>query len=308
VSPPIETETLIPLTAESPAELETLVVELMRRGDEVGLRELAREERRRLEEVVRSGVAAKYGTATYGDVAAFWQEVEPVFERVLAATLPLIAHRSPVWDDQLRWIARFAETRLLDQGLVLWIEMTGWCGWLFGACCGGFAMAVDDLGVVGSLLTPAGATVEGEPLGLMRPGESGVSVGVGMMSELEPQQRYLLPHHEYTLRYLASIDWLRERYGEFARDPQTLRRWIDDFNFLATLAAAKAGGRVSASWAMSHDGGMELGRRIRASDTFREQIARAVGASAEELATKGNEMLQAAAVAPNGFINSSAEL
>jgi hypothetical protein len=45
----------------------------------------------------------------------------------------------------------------------------------------------------------------------MRPGESGVSVGVGVMRELEPQRRYLLPYHEYTLRYLASIDWLRER-------------------------------------------------------------------------------------------------
>jgi hypothetical protein len=302
------TEGLLPLSADSPAELEALVVELMRRRDDIGLRELAREERRRLEEVVRAGVVAKYGTATYGDVAEFWHEVEPAFERILAVTLPLIAHHSSLWDDQLRWAARFGETRLLDQGLVMWIEMSAWCGWLFGTCCGGFAMAVDNLDVVGSLLTPVGATIDGEPLGLMRAGESGVNVGMAIMSELDGGRRYLLPHHESTLRYLGSMNWLRDRYREFAGDQQTLRRNVDDFNFLATLAAAVVGGRVSASWAMSHDGGLELARRIRTSDVFRDQVARAVGTTGEDLKNRGQEMLLAAAIAPNGFISSNAEL
>lgn len=227
---------------------------------------------------------------------------------MLAITLPLIANRSALWDDQLRWMARFAETRLLDQGLVLWIEMSTWCAWLFANCCGGFAMANDNLQVVGSLLTPNGATADGSPLGLLIPGESGVAVGVGVMSELDPQQRYLMPYHEYTLRYLASLEWMRNRYGEFAADQQTLRRAVDDFNFLATLAVAKAAGHVMASWSMGHDGAVELARRIRTSEAFRANIARAVGLGAEELAEQGNDLLRAGAIPPAGYVVSNAEL
>jgi hypothetical protein len=257
---------------------------------------------------VRRGVAAKHGTATYGDVAEFWRGVEPAFERALAVTFPLIANRSLLWDDQLRWMARFAETRLLDQGLVVWTEMSAWCAWLFGNCCGGFAVAADNLDAGGSLLTSSGATANGSPLGLLIPGESGVAVGVGVMSDLEPQQRHLLPYHEYVLRYLGSMESMRDRYGEFAADQQTLQRAINDFNFLATLAVAKVGGRVMASWSMVHDGAVEIARRIRSSEHFRDQIARAVGVGTEELAQEGNELLQAGAVPPVGYFISNAEL
>jgi hypothetical protein len=169
-------------------------------------------------------------------------------------------------------------------------------------------MVVDNLDVVGSLLTLNGATADGSPLGLLMPGESGVAVGTGIMSELNPQQRYLMPYHEYMLRYLASIGWLRDRYGEFAADQQTLRRATDDFNFLATLAVAKSGGRVMASWSMGHEGAVELARRIRSSEAFRANVARAVGVSAEELKVQGRELLSAGAVPPAGYVVSNAEL
>lgn len=307
--PALSASGLAPLVADTAADLLALVVELLRRSDEVGLRELVREERRRLEEVVREGVPAKYGTATYGDVTDFWRDVAPIYERVLAVTLPLVRHRSALWADQLGWMARYADTRLLDQGLVVWIEMSRWCAWLFANTCGAFAVVEDNLQVVRSLLTPSGPTAaEGVPLGLLMPGESSVAVGTGMMAELEPEQRYLLPYHAYALRYLAGSDWLRERYGEFAAGESTLRRAFDDFNLLATLAAAKAGRKVMGSWTMSYDGGLELARRIRSSASYRQEVAEAVGAIAEELATDGNELLGAGAVAPGGFITSDAGL
>jgi Protein kinase domain len=299
---------LPPLSAASAGDLEALVVELLRRPDEVGVRELARQERRRLEEAVRAGVAAKHGSQTYGDVADFWRGAAPAFERVLAVTLPLVRHRSPLWADQSRWMARFAEARLLEQGLVLWIEMSRWCVWLLTNVCGALATAEDELETVKSLLTPAGPMAEGVPLGLVIPGESAVAVGQGMMAEVEPGQRYHVPYHEYALRYLAELGWLRDRYGEIAADARTLRQTFDDFNFLATLAAAKAGGQVVGTWTMGHDGADALARRIRSNEAFRDEIADAVGAGGDEIASDGNELLRQGVYAPAGYIVSNAHL
>jgi hypothetical protein len=276
----------------------------------VGLRELLREERLRLDECVRSGVAEKYGTATYGDVAEFWREVEPIFERVLATTLPLIRHASPHWDDQLRWLARFADTKMLDSGLVIWIEMSSWCGWLFANTCGAYATAEENFTVLSTLLTPAGPTVaDGDiPLGLLWPGESGDAIGTGMMGELDNGRRYYVPYHEYTLRYLSQMEWLSERYGEFASSRESLEKSFDDFNFLATLAAANADQQLIATWTMRSMGAMELARRIRTSGSLRGRVAAAVGTTAEELATSGNELLQKAAAKPADYNRSDASL
>lgn len=305
---PLASTALPPLAAETAAELEALVVELLRRPDEIGVRELAREERRRLEQALRSGVALKHGTATYGDVAEFWRGCAPAFERMLAVTLPLVRHRSPLWGDQLRWMARLAEVRLLEQGVVVWIEMSRWCAWLLANVCGALATAEDNLECVKSLLTPAGPMADGSPLGLLIPGESAVAVGQAMMAEIEPEKRHDVAYHAYAIRYLAGLAWLQDRYGEIATDVQTVRQTIDDFNFLATLAAAKAGQRVVGTWTVGHDGGEALARRIRTSDAFRTEVADAVGASAEEIAVGGNDLLVRGAYAPAGYILSGAHL
>jgi hypothetical protein len=148
---------------------------------------------------------------------------------------------------------------------------------------------------------------DGLPLGLLMPGESGVAVGRGMI-ESESNPPHLVPYHEYALKYLGELDWLRDRYGEIAADARTIRQALDDFNFLATLAAAKAGQRVVGTWTMHHDGGEALARRIRTNDSLRSQVADAIGASAEEIAAEGNELLQRGAYAPAGYIVSSARL
>lgn len=269
---PLATAALPPLTADHANELEALAVELLPRPDEVGVRELAREERRRLEQAVRAGVAATHDSATYGEVADFWRAAAPAFERVLAVTLPLLRHDKQLWRDQLRWMARFAETRLLEQGLVVWIEMPRWCAWLFANTCGALATAEDDFDTVSSLLTPAGPIADGVPLGLLMPGESGVAVGHGMMAKIDPERRYHAAFHEYALRFIAGLDWLRERYGEIAADTQTARQALDNFSFLATLAAASAGRQVVGTWTMSHDGAKTLARRIRTSEAFRAEV------------------------------------
>ena len=253
-------------------------------------------------------MTAKHGSATYGDVAEFWHGVAPAFDRVLAVTLPLVRHRSPLFADQLRWLARFAELRLLEQGLVVWIEMSRWCVWLLANVCGALATADDYLATVKALLTPAGPTADDVPLGLLLPGSSGDAIGKAMMGEIEPEQRYRVPYHEYALRYLPELDWLRERYGEIAADIRTARQALDDFNLLATLAAAKAGTQVVGTWTMSHDGGDALARRIRTSEPFRKEIADAVGASDEEIAADGNALLRGGAYLPAGHVVSSAGL
>jgi hypothetical protein len=291
---------------ESAAELERLVFNLLREDDLVGLREVLRQERRGLEESVRSAVGEQHGNVTYGDVAEFWRDASPSFERVLASTIPLIEHRGSLWSEQLRWMSRYADTRLSDSGLVIWVEMPRWCGWLFANACGAYATLGDRFDVIATLVTTAGPVVssEGVPLGLVWPGEGGGAVGQGMMAELEPNgPRYYVPYHEYAIRFLSAMDWLGERYPEFAGSRGKLVGAFDDFNFLSSLAAAKAGSRVVGTWTMRSDGAAELSRRIRGSDALRREVAVSVGATEEELASRGDGFLRAGANAPGPWFS-----
>jgi protein kinase-like protein len=229
---------------ESPAELERLVVTLLREDDLVGLRELLRQERRGLEEAVHAAVGAQHGNVTYGDVAAFWREASPSFERVFATTIPLIEHHEDLWSDQLRWMTRYADTRLFESGLVIWIEMPRWCGWLFANACGAYATVDDRFDILSTLLTTAGPVLaeDGVPLGLILPGDGGAAVGQGMLAELEPNgPRYFVPFHEYTLRYLSEMEWLAERYPEFAGSREKVVDAFDNFSFLAGSRSVKGG-------------------------------------------------------------------
>jgi serine/threonine protein kinase len=291
-------------------DLERAVVNLLKSKDEVGLRELLRDERRMLDERIRSGIEEKHGSATYGDVTEFWGATEPAVERMLATTIPLVLHRSPLWDDQLRWVARFSDRRLMESGLVVWIEMSRWYGWMFANSIGAYATTDDNLDVVRKLLTPAGPTITdaGIPLGLLAPGESGNAVGTGMMAELDGNTRYYAPYFEYTVRFLEEIPWLKERYGEFAADKKTLGQALDAFNFLGTLAAGVAGRQHVATWTILSDGAVDIARRIRSNQSFREQVAEAVGTTLEHLTIEGNALLENAALLPAGYRRSDAEL
>jgi hypothetical protein len=306
VQQPLDPAPIPGLRSKASRDLEALTVDLMRRSDEVGLRELLGEERRRLDAVVTSGVAANHGNMTYGDVAEFWRSVEPGFERVLAVSLPLAFHRSPLWSEHVRWFARFADRRMLESGYTIWIEMGQWCAWLFANTLGAYTTATDNFAILGTLVSTAGPTAEdGVPIGLMSPAESGVSVGTAMMAELDPGRQHRLPWHEYALRYLAEMGWLRQRYPELAQDRSTLVRAFDDFSFLATLAAGAAGHTVVATWTLRHDGAMELARRLRGNRALRVEVAEALGVEPEQLE---DNQLFAGAMKPMGYSSSDASL
>jgi hypothetical protein len=203
-------------------------------------------------------------------------------------------------------MSRFADTRLFDSGLVIWVEMPRWCGWLFANACGACATVDDRFDVVATLLTTAGPVVssEGVPLGLLWPGDGGAAVGTGMMAEVEPNgPRYYVPYHEYALRFLSAMQWLVQRYPEFAGSRGRLADAFDQFSFLSSLAAAKAGQRVVGTWTMRTDGAVELSRRIRRSEALRREVAAAVGATEEELASQGDELLRTGAIAPGAWFS-----
>jgi hypothetical protein len=294
-------------SGETPALVNAEVINLLRRGDDVGLRELTKKLRREIDEAGGIEILAHRNSTSRADLVQFASVTAPAIERYLAALLPLIEHRSGFVDDEIAAVATLGSRRHFDSGLTTWIEMPQWFAWLIANVAGGFAVTVDNLDVVRTLFTAA-ITGERQPLGEFWPGSSGHEVGLSMMQVLDPNQNYYLPSFEYATRFAAGSEFLKERYPEFAGSQQRVRHAMNAFNFLATMHAAANGRQVLASWAIYGDGAEEFARRIRESNSYRAKVADALNITEEAIVNDGNDLLARGTVAVRGYRASDAYL
>jgi hypothetical protein len=294
-------------SGETPSILNAEVINLLRHGDDVGLRELMKRLRREIEEIGRTAILARRNSTDRADLVSFAAEMQPALERYLAVLLPLVEHRSPFLEDEIGALALLGSRRHFDSGLTIWIEMPQWFAWLIANIVGGFAVIAENLEAVRLLLT---TEMPGEraPLGEFWPGSSGHEVGVSVMQVLEPSQNYYLPSFEHATRLVADSDFLKERYPEFAGTKKRVVDAMNAFSFLATLHAALNQRQVLASWAIYGDGAEEYARQIRESATYRARVAAALDTTDETLANEGNELLARGVIAVRGYRASDAYL
>jgi SIR2-like domain len=82
-------------SGETPELLNAEVISLLRVGDDIGLRELLKVQRRALEHEAEPAILDRQNQNTYDALAEFAELMTPLLERYLAVSFPLIEHDSP---------------------------------------------------------------------------------------------------------------------------------------------------------------------------------------------------------------------
>lgn len=297
--------TSVPAVDDESALLNREVLEQLRAGDEVGLRELARRERDEFQSKFRSQMQIY---ARQDDLLGFDAAVTPLLVRCLAWMLPLVDHRSPLFLDELRVMGRFNSVRPVTSGPRRWVSMTNWVTWWLANSLGAFALYVDNVKALGGFFrTPLEEDRSSRRvLATVLPEIGGVELSEARLAEVT-DGRYWDPPLHYLARSLGSAEFLSERYPGFVAAEEIVVR-LADFNFLGSLLAGKEGELLTASWAAIEDGGKEIARRISSDLDFRESVAWFMRVDPTDLLLFGPSWLEAGfpQSVPGGHVSSEA--
>jgi hypothetical protein len=281
------------------------VVDLLREKDDVGLRELARRERRELQMRTRSLI---HKHAPSVELGAFDAEITPALERYLGYVLPLIDHYSPLLRDELRVLGRFSGETFLDSGPAVWVRMPFWLVWWLTYTMGAVSVSADNFlalrGLFDTRLT--GRQISPRRLALIMPDAGGIALAE---AQLAPE-RYWDPTFIYLNRRLRSSELMERRYPDLM-DEGVIERRLSDYSFLVTLLAGRLDQLVIASWASRGDGAVDITNRLSADEAFRTCVSDLFDLPATDFEREAPKWLAAALgsnTVPGGFTNSSARL
>jgi hypothetical protein len=282
------------------------VIGLLRAGDDIGLREFLKEQRRALERLAEPAIIERQSQTGDDALVEFAELMTPLLERYLAVSFPLIERDSSLWDEQVRALAELAGKSYFQGGYTMWIEMPRWLGWWLAN------LRRLRNGRRQASRRPHPPRDERRPLQrdarAADPGESTVRIGEAVMQRLVQGTTYIYPFFEQLLRTFRESESLGERYPEFAGSNEHLLEALNDFNFLATLYAGAHGERVIGTWTIYSEGGLTLSQRLRESAAYRARVAeQALGVAVEELEAHGQEWLGRAWSQP-GYRHSDAHL
>ena len=103
--------------------------------------------------------------------------------------------------------------------------------------------------------------------------------------KLQSSENWSVPEWQHLIRTLSDSAFLQERFPELLDGNDGPTRWLNDFNFLTSYAAVRAGERyVVGNWGMYSDGALKLATRLAKDCEFRNEIANEVfGLSGDEL-------------------------
>jgi len=250
------------------------VVRLLRASDEIGLRELIKDEWRTFEGRLDELVAERSQQTEGDETVSFEREFMPSMERMLAALFPLIEYRPELFGEQAARMTRNVERAYAASGA--WPELGQWAMWWLAQACGAFAVCYERFQVTARLNeehvvqhTRRGA------LATMYVSDIGQQLGRLVMAQYSSQS-WCAAYWEQLAKRLDEIDFVRERYPELV-EPNA-RRWLMDFNFLSVYRTLKSGEGVVALWAMSSEGATALCQRLVQDSAYRSRVAEAVSA------------------------------
>jgi NAD-dependent SIR2 family protein deacetylase len=262
-------------SGDTPQIVSAEMVTLLRARDEVGLREKLKEEwrafNRRVAAVVEPRIQLQQVTTEDG--SAIDAELMPGLERMLAALLPLLEHRSPLFAEQGAQMARVVE-RAHRQSPTIWPQLGQWAIWWMAQTIGAYAMATGNYEVVGQLLRMRIEQDKRGSVASMHPTKIGEAV---VAEALKPSstQTWAAPEWQHLIERLGASGFLVERYPELIDEPGVMR-WLNDFNFLVSYAALRADESfVVGYWGMYYEGALALAKRLKDDPAFREEVSQA---------------------------------
>jgi hypothetical protein len=164
-----------------------------------------------------------------------------------------------------------------------WPELPQWAVWFLSQACGAYAISRERFTAVAALLH-AGVDDRkiGDSLATLIPCDVGQLIAGGALEP--PRRRDIGAEWAYVIERLNGSTFLGEHFPELVEPPRRSARWADDFSFLASFNAVRAGQGVVGYWRMDHDGAERLARRLARDLGFADKLATTCfGISGDEL-------------------------
>lgn len=294
-------------SGHTPIEVHDEVLTLVREGDQVGLGEVMRRERRVFAEGLAEVIEEHRGERPEeSNLLAAHDAILPLLERRLGSLLPLIAYSPESFEREVRPLADLLESRVPADGFTAWPELANWAVWWLGYSCGAFALAEESWPALTALFQATFTTYNEKKRLLVEPvGESvGQELGGHVMARFS-ETKWKVARWQHLLWSLGQAAVIKERWPELLHGKELARDALCDFDFVLTVRHGTDGDRSLAHWSMYDGGGVKVARRLRRDARFKAAVAEAIG-------VKPEEFLQAAARAlanpyfPGHFSNSEA--
>ncbi len=272
-------------SGHTPIEVHDEVLALLRAGDQIGLGEVMRRERRELSEGMNA-IAIENRQKQPNEEALLdaHDRALPLWQRRLASLLPLIAYAPEYFEREVRSLIDLLENRPLESGYTAWRELADWGTWWLSYACGAFALHQQVWPVLSVLLPATFSNRNGARRRLVTPVRESVGQDLGAMVMARiSDQKWLVARWQHLIWSLSNCAVLKERWPEFLEGEQPDFGALPDFDFLVSINFSLEEKGVVAHWSMYFGGAERLARRIRDDERYRAEVARILGIEAEEL-------------------------
>ena len=290
-------------TGDTPAAVHDQTLALLRKGDEVGLRELFRLEHNAWEAGVRAAILG-VRDASPSDRAvteATWRSLLPLQERRLAGLLPLVIHDPARMSFEVQRLARTLAQIRNDSSFVAWQELPELAVTWLGYATGALALRGDHLDSVSPLLQQKWTDRHGKTSRLVSlMGSAQGAVGEAMAPAPPQGQRWASPVWKYLTSSLAEMQWLADRYPELTEGEEPGAS-MAVFDLLVCLRDGFTDRATLAHFGSDERAAEQFAHRLRGDEMFRKQVAEAVGVGLERFDAEGPGIIRGAHGCLGGF-------
>lgn len=294
-------------SGHTPIEVHDEVLALVRAGDQIGLAEVMRRERRQLAETMNAIVAEHRQERPEDELMlAVHDQILPAWERRLASLLPVIAYAPESFEREVRSFVDLLENRPIESGITAWRELSEWATWWLGYACGAFALFQESWPVLAALLPATFSKWNGTEIRLIDPLRENVGHELGklVMARLS-DTNWHSPRWEHLFWSLSNSPVLKEHWPEFLQGQDPRFAALGNFDFLVSIRMGLDGDAPIAYWSMSRRGAVPIARRLHGDSRYRTEVAKVLGVKPDELITLAPIVLQNIQI-PGRFSNSDA--
>jgi hypothetical protein len=260
------------------------VLDLLRKGDEIGLDEALRAERSQFQRSV-DAVTTEYINRHLDDdtVATGGLRLVKAAERRAASLIPLGRYRAGGIRQELRSHAGWMSRTELRGGAMTWQQAWRFPWWVAGMTVGGLLCRLERFEAVSELLVARWQNQYGRSEGFVgHPGAIGDAVAQLFGPEPPAGQRWIFPAWSWLKQEVASWAWLEERYPDWLAVDGEPGRAFAEFDMLDGLAQSfQSGATLVALWSLEETGARQFARRLHADASIRSEVAGAVGVDLE---------------------------
>lgn len=282
-------------SGQTPVAVYDEMLAVLRKGDEVGARELLRTERREFEQAISTLHRGRHGEQPNTELAVqVHDRMSPAIERRLASLLPLVVHRSDLLLDEISGLADFCSRTESAGGYTFWPDLPEVATWRLGYMLGAIALRERRFEQLRWLLeadrSSTTHTAEVQPLLTSIEGSAGHAIGESAMARVD-DKNYISPAFESLICDVAESQLIRERFPELVEGDGEPKRSLAHFDLLLNASLGLRDHRSVAHWTMYEAISETYASRIHADRTLQAGFAEALGIPS------GDSVLEAVATA-----------